>query len=114
MQYFSNPVQILMTGFNFNDPRSFAERYPLDMEGLSSNDLIFALQTDRVIDYGVIPFQPNSSNLGESFELLKETIMKDYQIYAFKDETYPGEKEILRQMILYDFKFIDVSDTFVK
>jgi len=95
--YFSTPTQIVMAeGFHFEDPYSLAVRYPLDMEGLDKNSLIFLIHADWAVDYGVIPFQPNTIKLEESFTLLKQVLNDRYDVYTFKETTYEGEKEILK------------------
>ncbi|MGI0023376.1 MAG: hypothetical protein ACRD9Q_11025, partial [Nitrososphaeraceae archaeon] len=77
--YFSNPIQIIADqGLNFKDPHAYASRYPLDMEGLSKDSIIFLIHTDWAIDYGVIPFQPNTTKLPESIALLKQVIEEGY------------------------------------
>lgn len=97
--YFSSPVQIAIAdGFYFENPAKLAARYPLDMEGLDRNSLIFLIHSDWAIDYGVIPFQPNPTKLEESFVLLKKVLNDGYDVYTFKETTYAGEKEILKSL----------------
>jgi len=98
--YFSSPIQIaIAAGPDFEDPAKLAARYPLDMEGLDRNSLIFLIHADWAVDYGVIPFQPNPTKLEESFTLLKRVLHDGYNVYTFKETTYEGEKEILRSLI---------------
>jgi len=114
--YFSNPIQIIADdGLNFKNPAVYAARYPLDMEGLSNDNLIFLIHTDWAVDYGVIPFQPNTVKLEESITLLKKVIDDGYDVYVFKKSTYVGEKDILKLLVSeHGFVLKDYSKTFCK
>jgi len=114
--YFSNPIQIIADqGLNFKDPHAYASRYPLDMEGLSKDSIIFLIHTDWAIDYGVIPFQPNTTKLPESIALLKQVIEEGYNVYIFKKPTYIGEKDIMKLLVNdYGIVLKDYSKTFCK
>ena len=98
--YFSSPTQIAIAdGISFEDPSKLSSRYPLDMEGLDKNSLIFLIHADWAVDYGVIPFQPNPIKLEESLALLKQVLNDGYNVYTFKETTYEGEKDILKLLI---------------
>lgn len=114
--YFSNPIQILLEdGFDFKNPENFASRYPLDMEGITSNSVIYAIHTDWAHDYGVIPFQPNPIKQKESSEVLLKILNDGYNVYTFKKSTYVGEKDTLRLLLAnYNIGLKDYSTTFCK
>ncbi|MEM4249808.1 MAG: hypothetical protein QW395_05950 [Candidatus Nitrosotenuis sp.] len=114
--YFSSPAQIAIAdGLDFEDPSKLSARYPLDMEGLDKNSVIFLIHADWAVDYGVIPFQPNPTKLEESFSLLKQVLNDGYSVYTFKETTYEGEKEILRSLTEnYGIVLREHSKTFCK
>lgn len=104
-------------GLKFKNPDKYASRYPLDMEGLSENSVILAQSTDRVIDYGFIPFsldQPKSISQ-ESIDLLRKTIQDSYEVYVFKEPTSNQEKESLKFLISnHGIILKDYSNSFCK
>jgi len=114
--YFSSPSQILIKeGLVFNDPSELASRYPLQMEGLTSDSVIMVIHTDWAVDYGVIPFQPNPDNLNSSSQLLEKILRDDNNIYTFKRTSYPGEKDIFKFLINNQGIVLkDYSPTFCK
>ena len=86
-------------GLSFNDPNKLASKYPLEMEGLTSDSVIMAIHSDWVIDYGVIPFQVNTVNIDNSSQLLKKVLDDGYDVYTFKQTTYPGEKDVFKLLL---------------
>ena len=93
--YYSLVVSPMKQVFTYNDPMSFAGRYPLDKEGLSENSIIM-LTPRRAVDYGAIPFDTNvgytKNGLNperinqEHIQMLKKTLEDGYQVYTFKKQ----------------------------
>ena len=114
--YFAVPFQSLIDdGLSFNDPNKLASKYPLEMEGLTSDSVIMAIHSDWVIDYGVIPFQLNNVYTDKSSQLLKKVLEDGYNVYTFKQTTYPGEKDVFK-LLLKNNEIVlkDYSTTFCK
>lgn len=116
--YFASPMKsIIDDEKKFKDPQIFADRYPLDMEGLTENSVIIALQLDWAIDYGVIPFSINSGDgvSAESVSLLKEILRDGRDVYIFKNPTEGIEKEFFAKLVKdYNIVFKEYSTTFCK
>jgi len=114
--YFSSPIQIILKdGLSFKDPSNLAERYPLSMEGLSSNSVIFSVRTDAAVEYGVISFTPNPKRTQESFDLLHEILEKKYEVFTFKHTSWDDEKIMIKQLTKdLDISLVDYSQTFCK
>jgi len=102
-------------GLTYNVPITFAERYPLDMEGLSENSVVVDSRSRRVIDYGLIPFKTsfgvskeslwNPSNVDQGhIKILKEIMNDGYEVYLFKDQ---------REKDLDFFRYLQNSHGFV-
>ena len=116
--YFSPPVQAIFDEtFQINNPQMYNEIYPIDMEGLSSNDVLISIHTYDVLDYGLIPFNArmiDSKISDNSFELLQKIDKQGYDVYIFKNT-------VLKNDILYEsiqnkknISFIDFSPSFCK
>ena len=100
--YFSPPVQTIKSeGFVFNNPVNYAEKYPLDLEGLSENSVIYAVHPEWVLDYGLTPFFPlwENEKSDDSIKLLKEIISEGYEVFVFKNSTNPLEKPLLTELV---------------
>ena len=114
--YHANPAQSLINGeWEFKNPQKFADRYPLDLEGLTPQSVILAHKGDLAVDYGVIPFYPTYRGElhPESIELLKQIILDGYEVFIFKQPTGLTEKDTIKKLI-NDHGFIvkDYSKSF--
>lgn len=116
--YHTNPAQSLIKGeWEFKNPQKFADRYPLDLEGLTPKSVILAENGDLAVDYGVIPFYPTYRGEihPESIELLKQIILDRYDVLIFKQPTRSMEKDIIKKLINdHDFIVKDYSKSFCK
>ena len=117
--YFSPPIQdILDNTFQIKSPQIYAERYPLDQEGLSSNDVLISIHTYDALDYGLIQFNARITESGindSSFELLQKIHKLGYDVYIIKDTTI-WQNKILYESLLdrKDISFSDSSPSFCK
>ena len=94
----SKQVQgITDSGFTYKNPVSFANRYPVDLQGLTENSVIVDSRSRRVLELGVIPFNPNMGisktsgwnpdNINQKhIEILKTIINDGYDVYVFKNQ----------------------------
>lgn len=101
----------------FNNPVLFAEKYPLDLEGLNEYSIVLARQSDYAIDYGVTPFNyvEKREISQKSMELLHELIRDGNGVFVFKEETNGRETEEISTMVNeYGFVLKDFSNTFCK
>jgi len=116
--YNANPMQALLDDKEFfQNPEKFLKKYPLDMEGLTKNNIIIAHDQERVIEYGMIPFfiLDNGELTNNSVNLLKQVMSEGYEVYIFKTPTSSNEKETLQNLIdEYEFVIKDHSETFCK
>lgn len=116
--YNANPIQAVLDDKEFfQDPEKFLNKYPLDMEGLTKNNIIIAHDQERVIEYGMIPFfiLDNGELTDDSVNLLKQLMNEDYEVFIFKTPTTNDEKKTLQNLIdEYAFAFKDYSGTFCK
>jgi len=116
--YHANPAQALIKGeWEFKNPLKFADRYPLDLEGLSSQSVVIDLNGDFAVDYGVIPYNPvyKGELYPESIELLKHIILDGYDVFIFKQPTVSAEKDIIKDLINnHGFVVKDYSKSFCK
>jgi len=126
---YSTPVQIFKNldyKFNFNNPEEFANRYPIDTEGLSESSVILADANTRAVEYNAIPYLPwlsctwEPSGLNpvtcpeEHIQTLTKIMEEGYEVYTFKsmradDVDYFEYLKTNYGMILYDY-----SKTFCK
>lgn len=108
---------MLNTGINFGNIKEFASRYPLDLEGLENNDVGLAAGTDKIREYGVIPFSLGAPNAisDESVILLKKILQDGYDVYVLKEPAKEYEKDVLL-VLINDHGFIikDHSKSFCK
>jgi len=96
---YSTPVQIFKNldyKFNFNNPEVFANRYPIDTEGLSESSVILAGQGTRAVEYNAIPYEPwwsctwERGSLNpvtcpeEHIQTLTKIMDEGYEVYTFK------------------------------
>lgn len=108
---------ILNTGIDIANIEKFASRYPLDLEGLENNDVGLAANTDRIREYGVIPFilYPPNVISSDSVILLKKILQDGYDVYVLKEPTTKYEKDSLRFLINeHGFMIKDHSKSFCK
>jgi len=108
---------IVNSEINFNNIEKFASRYPLDLEGLENNDVGMAANTDRIREYGVIPFilYPPNVISNDSVILLKKILQDDYDVYVLKEPTTKYEKDSLRVLTNeHGFIIKDHSKSFCK
>jgi len=96
--YYSPPVNSIITeqNFKFKNPQVFADRYPLDKEGLTEKSVVLSIVGKYVVEYDVIPFNPykgysyfindwRSEELKqEPIKLVKEMIDDGYELYVLK------------------------------
>jgi len=93
----SRPIQAMIySNYQFNDPEEFVNRYPLDLEGLSENNIVF-WGGHKSVEYNLIPLNPKipiqlrfewNPNLIplEPIEAIKKLDNEGYKIYTFKDD----------------------------
>ena len=117
--YFSPPIHAISNNtFEIKNPQMYNDKYPIDREGLSYNDILISIHTYDAIDYGVIPFNARMSTAGitdNSFELLKTIDKQGYDIYILKNSTW-WQNKILYESISNkpNISFIDHSSSFCK
>lgn len=118
--YLSPPVQALKNDeFIIKNPISYAERYPLDSEGLSNKDILLTVQTDNALDRNLIPFHltinKDKTVFPESFELLSQTINDGYNVFIPKEPRYLLDKIIYRDLEdNFGVIFKDYTESFCK
>jgi len=116
--YNANPIQAVLDDKEFfQNPEKFLKKYPLDMEGLTKNNIIIAQDAEKVIEYGMIPFYilKHGELTNDSVNLLKQVMGEGYEVYIFKTPTSSNEKETLQNLIdEYEFVIKDHSETFCK
>ncbi len=99
--YYSKPVDsiIIKQNFKFKNPQVFADRYPLDQEGLPEKSILLHGR-DRVLiwEYHAIPFNPfsgynqktqlwkNNETNTQPIKMMNELLDKDYSLYVFKEK----------------------------
>ena len=111
-------MSALVSGdFSLKNPVILEENHPPSLEGLSKNSVILAVKTDRILEYGVIPFtilSVDGKHVSEdSISLLKKIIEDDYSVYIFKNPTTIHEKTIFHDLIdNHDFVLKDYSESF--
>jgi len=97
--YYSKPVNSLLIkqNFEFKNPQVFADRYPLDQEGLTEKSVIlFGKGRVQIWDYNAIPFYPfrgysektqlwsdNKPN-EHPIKMMNELLDRGYDLYVFK------------------------------
>jgi len=125
--YFSSPIQAISNNeFIFQDPSKLMERYPIDLEGLSKNDIILDLHALKTVEYGLIPFNglldgegpeefDSKPSIQKSIGLLKETMDKGYDVYIFKEPSRGVDRDFFKYLA-YNHGFIikDHSKSFCK
>lgn len=117
--YFSPLIQeIINQEFQINDPSFFSKNHPPNLEGIAKNDVIFAVKTDRSLEYGAISFHYLPHEHGgpkDSTEILKDTLQKNYKIFIFKEPTTTLEKSFLNDLVKeHNLILKDFSTSFCK
>ena len=117
--YYSPPIQSFVSdSFEVKNPWELAKVYPRDLEGLTKNSVILSYHGDRVLDYGVIVFNPNyvqGQIPTESVELLDQILIDGYSVFVFKDPYIKSEKERISQMVENNgFVLKEFSSSFCK
>ena len=117
--FFIPPTELIKSNsFEFKNPFDYAYDHPPNSEGLTQNNVILAIKTDRILEYDVIPFHMSPFDEGDpkdSIELLKEIILVDYDVFIFKKSTTSFEKQLLNTMIEeHNFVLKDHSKSFCK
>jgi len=95
--YYSKPVNelIIKQNFEFKNPQVFADKHPLDKEGLTEKSIILYGQLDRVKiwDYNAIPFYPftgfdkktklwsDNETKAESIKVMNELLDDGYDLF---------------------------------
>jgi hypothetical protein len=117
--FFIPPTELIKSNsFEFKNPFDYTYDHPPNSEGLTQNNVILAIKTDRILEYDVIPFHMLPFDEGDpkdSIELLKEIILVDYDVFIFKKSTTSLEKQLLNTMIEeHNFVLKDHSKSFCK
>jgi len=99
--YYSNPVDslIIKQNFKFKNPQVFADRYPLDQEGLPEKSILLNGRGRMLIwEYHAIPFNPfsgynektqlwkNNETNTQPIKMMNELLDKGYSLYVFKEK----------------------------
>ncbi len=116
--HFSPPIQaIYHDEFRMENPIELNQRYPLDTEGLSKNDILISINFEA-IDYGLIQFKAtlNDKEISQkSLDLLKKTIEDDYDFYILKNPSDPKDLIIYKNLAEQSELIIkDYSESFCK
>jgi len=96
--YYSKPIDSLLIkqNFEFKNPQNFADRYPLDHEGLTEKSILLSMAGKYAVEYDVIPFNPfvgysvpKDSWVCErckqqTINFTKEMLDDGYELYVFK------------------------------
>jgi hypothetical protein len=117
--YFTPPIQIFVNeDISFKNPQIYAERYPLDLEGITENDVIVSIHNDWAIEYDAIPFVITYQREinPESATLLKKIILDGYDVYVFKEVPWDKNEKVIWFYLIenYQIVFKDHSTTFCK
>jgi hypothetical protein len=128
--YSSPPIQtILNNEFVFHNPLKLTERYPLDLEGLSKNDVILDTKGLKTVEYGLIPFTvlvrleydegpelfDSKTTIQESIKLLKETMDKGYDVYILKEPSRGLDRDFFKYLVSnHGFVIKEHSKSFCK
>lgn len=126
--YETKGIQRAKSGFNYNNPKDFVERFPLDLEGLTKNSVIVASEGRRIVEYNAIPLSIYAGGIfpingifnsevvpQKPIESLKKLINEGYDVYSFKDHWWEIDPQYFRHieknhgLILKDY-----SNTFCK
>ena len=125
--YFSPPIQAISNNeFVFQNPLKLMERYPIDLEGLSKNDIILDTKGYIATEYGLIPFNgllrhespeffDSKTSIQESIKLLKETMDKGYDVYILKEPSRGLDRDFFKYLVNnHGFVIKDHSKSFCK
>ena len=125
--YFSPPIQAVSNNeFVLQNPIKLMERYPIDLEGLSKNDVILDSKGLKTAEYGLIPFTgllfnegpelfDSKASIQESIKLLKETINKGYDVYIFKEPSRGLDRDFFKYLVNnHGFLIKDHSKSFCR
>jgi len=116
--YFSPVQKILKDDFVIKDPVVFANRYPIDMEGLTEKSIIVNRRGMKALDYNVIPFTilplTHHSTQDRLFTL-KQVISEGHDVFTFKDHIRESEPQNFRYIESeYNIILKNYSKTFCK
>jgi len=116
--------------FHFNNAEALAERYPIDMEGISDKSIIVAGRPGAVLEYNAVSFFPlweyipsirheiNFDSVPqEPINLLKEKISDGVDVYVFKSPNDRRNYELKYYRYLdteHGLVLKDFSETFCK
>jgi len=126
--YESKGIQRAKSGFNFNIPQDFVKRFPLDMEGLTTNSVIVASEGRRIVEYNAIPLSTYSGGLfpidgifnpngvpQQPIDTIIKLIKDGYDVYAFKNHWWDVDPQYFRYIEKnYGLILKDYSETFCK
>lgn len=125
--YFSPTIQAISNNeFIFQNPLKLMERYPIDLEGLSKNDIILDTKGYKTIEYKLIPFNgllgfespelfDSKTSIQESIKLLKETMDKGYDVYILKEPSRGLDRDFFKYLVNnHGFVIKDHSKSFCK
>jgi len=126
--YYSNSIgsPLIKQDFEFKNPQNFADRYPLDHEGLTEKSILVSPAGKHAMQYDVIPFNPfggysptkdswvSERYKQENINFMKEMLDDGHELYVFKykyggDPTYYRYLEAEHGLILKEH-----SKTFCK
>lgn len=118
--YFIPPSQaIINSNFEIRNPIEYSMGHPPPSEGLSSNDVILADNTNVALEYDAIYFNihrdENDLMREESIKLLNTILEQNYNVFVFKQATNHHEKKILADLINnHNFILTDSTNSFCK
>ena len=123
--YNSYEVQrILKHGPFFIEPSSFAERYPLEIAGISENSIIVDSRGRRTIEYNAIPFNPRTWSLERewntdlinqhSIEKLKILLEEGHDVVTWRTKKDTDTKYYNYLALEHSIVLKDYSATFCK
>ena len=124
----SIPAQRVATNdFSFNEHLVFANRYPLDMEGLTEKSILVNKRGMRAVDYNVIPLVPfrganvldgglDMSSFHQEHDVYpKQLLSEGNDLFTFKEHLFEVEPLYFRYIESeYGILLKDYSNTFCK
>lgn len=109
--YFTPTIQAIMDGeFVFKNPNIYADKFPFDKEGLTSQSIILDSKGHLTQERGAIPLRSLGANFNpelfdnnpSSLELIlqiKELMNKGYDVYVYKEPSRDIDKLYFRFII---------------
>ena len=130
--------ELATNNFSFNNPEVYADRYPLDPEGITEESIIVQTRGRNALEYNAIPFLPTHHGKVNHIDVLdlslvpqntapdlKKLLIEGNEAFTFKNNVYPFEPlyfrylEVEHGIILKDYsktfcKMVIVEDEFLK